>query len=42
MFAALPADLKLGQFQEPPTPPTALAYLDDPAEGIIKQGVEYR
>jgi hypothetical protein len=45
MFASLPSDLKLGQFQQPPAPVTRLAVLEDgngAVAGFIKDGVEYR
>lgn len=40
MFRALPSDLNLGKFVEPPAKPVALAFADD--GGFIKNGVEYK
>ncbi len=40
MFKALPAELDLGTYAEPPAKPVALGYADD--GGFIKDGVEYK
>lgn len=40
MFRALPEDLGLGAFVEPPPAPVALGYADN--GGFVKDGVEYK
>ena len=40
MFRALPSDLQLGAFVEPPAKPLALGFAEE--GGFIKNGVEYK
>lgn len=40
MFRALPEDLGLGAYVDPPPAPVALGYADN--GGFVKNGVEYK